>query len=340
VPPHAPQVPGVRLTRSRPEHAKPALQVPLPPVPQQVCPEPPQVEQTSPEVPSTHEPAVHGVAPAQQVWPSPPQGPQVPAVPWAAFRPEHAKPVLHVPLGPTPQHACAEPPQVAQTLPPAFTTQEPAVHGVAPPQQAWPSPPHGPQVPAVPWAAFRPEQARPVLHVPAFPLPQQAWPEPPHDDVDEHTSPVADSMHERPVLHVPPPPKPPPGQHVWPEPPHALQVPPAGRPPPSGGVVKQPRPLWQLLPPQQASPAAPQLSQVPPANPVALQPRPVLQVLFAQQGWLEPPHAVQVAAAPPPAAAAAQTSEPVHWLPWQQAAPSLPQATQLPLVQREPPAVQ
>jgi hypothetical protein len=290
----------------RPEHTKPALQVPLP-TPQQLCPDPPQVEQTSPEAAITHEPAVHGAAPAQQVCPSPPQGPQVPAVPWPAFRPEQAKPVLQVPFPPAPQHDCAEPPQVPQTLPPAFSMHEPAVHGVAPAQQACPSPPHAPHVPGVPCAAFRPVQAKPVaLHVPLLPLPQQDWPDPPHADVDEHTSPVAESMQDRPVLHVLPPPKPP-GQQAWPAPPHALHVPPAGRPPPSAGVVKQPRPLWQLLPPQQAAPAAPQLSQVPPVMPVALQPRPVLQALPAQQVWPDPPHVAQ-AAAPP--AAVAHTSEP------------------------------
>lgn len=123
------------MALSRPEHTKPALQVPLPPVPQQDWPEPPQVEQMFPEVPITHEPAVHGVAPLQQACASPPQGPQVPGVPWSVLRPEHENPVLQVPLKPVPQQACVEPPQVAQTLPPAFNTHEPAVHGVAPAQQ-------------------------------------------------------------------------------------------------------------------------------------------------------------------------------------------------------------
>jgi hypothetical protein len=60
--------------------------------------------------------------------------------------------------------------------------------------------------------------------------------------------------------------------------------------------VKHPRPLWQLLPPQQAAPAAPPLSQVPvPRRPlVTLQHRPVPQALPEQQGSPELPQEVQI----------------------------------------------
>jgi len=293
-------VPAVRVVRSRPEHTKPALQVPALPVPQHPCPEAPQVEQTSPAVAITHEPAVHGVGAPQQVWPSAPHGPQVPAFPCAAFRPEHAKPALHVPALPVPQQPCPEPPQVEQTLPPVLTTHEPAVHGVAPTQQACPSAPQGPQVPVVPCAAFRPEQAKPASQVPVLPVPQQACPEPPQ--VAEQTLPPAERTHPRPVPHVF---APTPGQQAWPAPPQALHVP-APRPP-SLAPTKQPSPPWQLLPAQQAAPSAPQLSQVPPAAPVTLQPRPVLHSLAEQHGCPEPPHAVHTWAPPVPAA---QISDP------------------------------
>jgi hypothetical protein len=92
-----------------------------------------------------------------------------------------------------PQQDCAEPPQAPQTLPVAEVTQPPVVHGVAPPQQAWPSPPQAAQVPAVPCWAFRPEQAKPALQVPFWPAPQQAWPEPPQ--AAEHTFPAAEITH-------------------------------------------------------------------------------------------------------------------------------------------------
>ena len=208
-------MPAVLVAGLRPEHRKPGPQVPLFPAPQQVSPDPPQVEQTSPDAAITQEPAVHGVAPPQQVCPSAPQGAQVPAFPCVAFRPEQAKPALQLPLTPAPQQACPDPPQLAeQTLPPVSNTQEPTAHGVRPPQQACPSPPHGPHVPGVPCAAFRPEHARPVLQVPVFPAPQQVSPDPPQ--VDEHTLPPAASMHDNPVLHAlaPPPGPPKPGQQV------------------------------------------------------------------------------------------------------------------------------
>jgi hypothetical protein len=133
-PPHGSQVPGLPCWTSRPEHAKPVLHVALL-VPQQGCPEPPQVVQMLPEDLTTQDPALQGVAPEQQAWPSPPQGLQVPALPCWTSRPEHEKPVLQVALL-VPQQGCPEPPQVVQMLPEDLITQDPALHGVAPEQQA------------------------------------------------------------------------------------------------------------------------------------------------------------------------------------------------------------
>jgi len=216
----------------------------------------------------------------------PPHAPQVPATLVAVSRPEQTSPVSHVPVLPAPQHDCAEPPQVEQVLPEDFSTQDPEVHGVAPVQQACPSAPHALQVPGVPDDAVRPEQAKPALQVPLLPVPQQDCPEPPQVP---HRSPLAETKHESPVSHVPPPP--PPGQQDWPEAPHALHV-----PVPPSASVKHPRPLWQLLPPQQAAPAAPPLSQVPVPTrpPVTLQHRPVPQALPEQQGSPELPQEVQI----------------------------------------------
>jgi hypothetical protein len=159
----------------------------------------------------------------------------------------------------------------------------------------------------VPCAAFRPEQASWSSQVPVLPVPQQAWPEPPQSVA--HTSPFAEILQDRPVSQVLPAPKPPPpGQQDWPAPPQALQVPTLT--PPSTRVVKQPSPLWQLLPSQQAAPAAPQLSQVLAVR-VSLQPSPSLQVLPEQQGLPELPHAMQICA---PSSDLAQTREAPHWL--------------------------
>jgi hypothetical protein len=227
------------------------------------------------------------------------------------LRPEHDSPVEQEPLLPVPQQGCPSAPQAAHLLAVGARTHScGAVHAVTPPstrgppvvaQQTWSGPPHGLQVPAVPEAASRPVQASPVLQVPALPVPQQAWPAPPQ--AAEQTLPPAASMHERPLPHVA---VPVPGQQAWPDPPHGLHVP----APPSPSRM-QPRPLWQLLPAQQASPLAPQLSQVPaPVRPVGLlQPRPALQVLPLQHGAPDPPHAEQVET---PASTDAQTSASRH----------------------------
>ena len=253
----------------------------------------------------------------------------MPAVPWVVSRPEHPRPVLQVPPA-VPQHDCPDSPQVEHTLPDAFTTQETpeALQAVTPPQQGCPSAPHALHVPATPWAEVRPEQAKPVLQVPLFPVPQQDWPDSPQA---AHTLPPADTAHERPLSHgvVP-------GQQASPAPPHAWQVPapPSTRP-------THPRPLWQLLPAQQAWPLAPQSSHVAAApRPGLLHPSPALEVLFAQHASPEPPHALHTRAPP---STAEQISEAWHWLvaaPWQHASPEVPQATQVLFVHRAPLAVQ
>ncbi len=217
----------------------------------------------------------------------------------------------------------------------------PVLQGVAPAQQACPSAPQAAQVPGVPWATARPVHAKPVLQVPAVPVPQQGCPEPPHAEDEEQTLPLDETVHESPVSQVAAPKPPAAGQQAWPELPQVLQV-----PAPPSPSTKQPRPLWQLLPPQQAEPAAPQLlSQVPvpPKRFGLLQPSPVLHVLFAQQTSPEPPQVVQARAPPSIPAGAAQTSEPWHCpaapAP-QHSAPDAPHATQLPFVHCDPEAVQ
>jgi hypothetical protein len=141
-PPHPAQVPGRPVAVSRLEQAKPALHVPAP-VPQQDWFEPPhEAEHVFPVAPTTHErPVVQAVVPppppAQQACPSPPHALHVPGTPWARARPEHAKPVLQVPLFPVPQQDCPEPPQVEQVFPPAATVHDkPVPQPAAPGQQA------------------------------------------------------------------------------------------------------------------------------------------------------------------------------------------------------------
>lgn len=106
-PPHGEQVPAVLSSTLRPVHTKPALQVPVSPVPQQDSPEPPQVPHTLPVALTTQDSAssVQGLRPSQQACPSAPQGVQVPAVPAEASLPVQEKPVSHVPVLPVPQQA-------------------------------------------------------------------------------------------------------------------------------------------------------------------------------------------------------------------------------------------
>lgn len=232
-----------------------------------------------------------------------------------------------------PQHAWSAPPQVPHTLPDAITTQEPLVHWVAAAQQGSPSPPQVEQVPALPSATERPVQPRPVSQVPVAPVPQHASPEPPQ--VSVHTLPEAPRAQERPLPQVPPPK--PPGQQGCPEAPQALHVP-VSLP----FSVMQPRPLWQLLPPQQAAPLAPQLSQVPvePHPFGASQPRPALQALLAQQGSPELPQRAQVRA---PSSVEVHASESWQGLvpkPGQHSAPAVPQAMHVPFEHPLPEAEQ
>jgi hypothetical protein len=190
-PPQGPQLPVVFEAATRPEQVSvAALHEPLLPVPQHACPSAPQVPHWLPVAVSMQPmPVWHWLVPpppAQQAWPAPPQGPQVPVVFEAVARPVQASvAALHEPLLPVPQHACPSAPQVPHWLPVAVSMQlMPVWHWLVPPppaQQAWPAPPQGPQVPAAPVVRSRPWHARPDEQVPALPVPQQAWPEPPHD---------------------------------------------------------------------------------------------------------------------------------------------------------------
>jgi len=111
--PQGPHMPGVPWPRLRPLQANPVLHVPLLPVPQHGWPSAPHVPHWSPAVATMHASApVHAVTPpsiggpvtAQQGWPLPPQVVHIPGVPCPELRPAQARPVLHVPLPPVPQH--------------------------------------------------------------------------------------------------------------------------------------------------------------------------------------------------------------------------------------------
>jgi hypothetical protein len=168
-PPQASQVPA--LASVRPEQAS----VPLwhPPPPQQACPEAPQSLHVPPGPVafglSQPRPALQGVALRQHASPEPPQEPQT--NPPSADR-QPSEPV-QVKL----QQLCPAPPHALQVVP--FTQPAPlAVQNVRapnpaspPPQQAWPTAPHG-----VPDAL----EQLPLLQVPETPVPVQASPEPTH----------------------------------------------------------------------------------------------------------------------------------------------------------------
>jgi hypothetical protein len=134
-------MPRLRPVQARP---KPAVQLPLLPVPQQGWPAAPQVPHWLPVVPTKQvSGAMHWVMPAsgtavQQTWPLPPQGPHMPGTLAPALRPPQPSPLLQVPALLLPQQIWPEAPQVAvQTSPLADSTQvKPVLHSVAPPQQA------------------------------------------------------------------------------------------------------------------------------------------------------------------------------------------------------------
>jgi hypothetical protein len=167
------------------------------------------------------------------------------------------------------------------------------MQGVMPPslpateQHACPDEPQAPQVPGTPVSAVRPAHPSPAVHWPLVPLPQQTWFEAPHA---EHLSPVAETTHERPVVHSVPL-----LQQAWSAPPHGAHMP----PPPSTWPA-QLRPPWQLPPAQQAWFAPPQFSQVLLFAPGGLaHPSPALQPLFAQHGLPKPPQVPHAVTAPP-----------------------------------------
>ena len=102
----------------------------------------------------------------------------------------------------------------------------------------------------------------------------------------------------------------------------------------------QPPPAWHTSPGQQAPLRAPQFSHV--RGPFAgfAQASPVVQVALAQQGWPEPPQVSHVETCPPSPAAVWQARPAVQALapppnpPPQHSAPSVPQATHIPIAQR------
>ncbi|MES1172270.1 MAG: hypothetical protein ABUL77_03445 [Bacteroidota bacterium] len=142
-------------------------------------------------------------------------------------------------------------------------------------------------------------------------------------------------------LQVPrPPPPPAAGQQVCPAPPqatHVVVVPPAPPAPPPPAppapvvVVVQTPPGWQVLPGQQAPPAAPHIMQVfgVPAPGGLAQPRLALQVSPVQQTWLFAPQAAQT---PPWQEKLLAHAAPVV----QHGSPECPQALHMPPEQTPP----
>jgi len=102
---------------------------------------------------------------------------------------------------------------------------DPAAPSVAPPQQAWPTAPHG-APPAV--------EQLPLLQVPETPVPVQASPEPTHLDA----APVTDTQQPPPLQLFP-------AQQGWPDSPQAAAPP----PPPAAVVPPVAWPPVALLPP-------------------------------------------------------------------------------------------
>ncbi|HJX54925.1 MAG TPA: hypothetical protein VJ801_19345, partial [Polyangia bacterium] len=109
VAPQGPQVPVVNEAAVRPEQVSvAALHEPVLPVPQHACPSAPQAPHWLPVAVSMQPipPVWHWLVPpspppppAQQAWPVPPQGPQVPVANVAVARPDQASvAALHVPV--------------------------------------------------------------------------------------------------------------------------------------------------------------------------------------------------------------------------------------------------
>jgi hypothetical protein len=242
--------------------------------------------------------------PPQQIWPRWPHAAHIPGLPMPALRPLQAKPPEQVPALPMPQQGWPGPPQPPHWLPVGDSRQDivPSQAACTPPsappvagQHACPAPPQAAHIPGTPFALLRPAHAFPVEQVPALPVPQHGCPGPPQTP---HVSSFGAEMQLIPVWQTLGP-----AQQIWPLAPHELQLPapPSPRPP-------QASPVWQLLPRQQACPAAPQVSQV--AGVLApgglLHPNPLLQVLLAQHGCPAPPQALQTL---PPPVTARQSSD-------------------------------
>jgi hypothetical protein len=196
-PPQVAHIPGIPIPFIRPVQAKPAVQVPLLPVPQQACPSPPQVPHWLPAADTMQARSVMQAvtAPAsapppppmvgQQGCPVPPQAAHIPGIPIPFIRPVQAKPAVQVPLLPVPQHGCPTPPQAPHWSPVAEIKQDKAVpHSAAAPaaveQQGCPLPPHIVHIPGVPCAVSRPAHSTLApVHEPSVSAPQQTCVAPP-----------------------------------------------------------------------------------------------------------------------------------------------------------------
>jgi hypothetical protein len=195
----------------------------------------------------------------QQAWFMPPQAVHIAIVPLFV----QAKPLLQLaPRKPAPaQHTWPDPPQGLQVppIPLLEPTQVPPGWQMSPAQQPPLTAPQASQVRGPPAGMAH---ASPVEQ-PS--LPQQVSPMPPHVS-HEVTIPLAPITvwHERPSVHVSPPP--PPEQHAPPLPPHEMHMPVAQRAPAPVHVPPPPPP------PQHGCPIAPH------AIPAALRHEPFMHV--------------------------------------------------------------
>jgi len=289
-------------------------------------------------------PLWHRLAPKQHGWPAAPQATQLPGVPLAEFRPLHANPEpVQVPNEPPPQQGCPSAPQVPHWLVTDAPSKHPSepVQAVGPPsvgnrgveQQVCPAPPQVSHIPPDVCPALRPEQPRPELQVP--PRPQQGSMEAPQDSqVPAAPASVCPTQVSLELWQVPPFP----AQHAWPEAPQFLQVPPPLKPNPVAFGLSQPNPeLHCVAPRQQGSFSPPQAPQTTPPSPLT-QPSDPWQVKPPQQACPAAPQAEHIPLEQFAPAAVQNGNEAPASLPPQQVWPTAPQGVpdaveQLPLPQ-------